>query len=188
MEFTWSVWLFINSIDSSITAPSSSKRYDHIFNKGNGEYDSNGIATVNNAPGLYLNTDSNNLHFVMDQINPASNTETKIVDISNIPLGKWLHLAIRLENNMLDIYVNGTISNRTIFQYVPKQNYDNINICQNTGFSGHMADLRYFARALNVFEINNIILAGPNTNPAKANPTSQTGFIYYLSNSWYPTG
>jgi hypothetical protein len=178
IEFTWSVWIFINDINPS------SAQFSNIFNKGNGVYGPNGLATVNNGPGLYLDNSGHQLLIAMNTV--SSTNPTEYMYIKDMPLRKWFHCTIRLENTLLDVYINGTIVGRLIMQDVPKQNYENINVCKNGGFNGNIADLRYFDHALSVFEINNIVVWGRNTKASSASGTSDaTGFPYYLSNLWY---
>ena len=193
IEFTWSVWLQVNDLGNA------SRAYQHVFNKGNGDYDispntvngttyamGSGLATVNNAPGLYLaNKDAQvGLHVVMDTVDSAVGSVT--IDVTGIPLNKkWIHVAIRLENTMLDVYVNGTISGRQVTTSVPKQNYGDVYACQNGGFSGKLSDMRYFQHALSAFEINQIVTKGPSTTASKLASASSKGSPYYLSNNWY---
>ena len=85
----------------------------------------------------------------------------------------------------MDVYINGTMTQRHIFTNVPIQNYDDVYICANGGFSGTLSDLRYFNRALNVFEINNIVSSGPNltySNGTKDSP-SQLSYLWYNTNA-----
>ena len=71
-------------------------------------------------------------------------------------------------------------------QDVPKQNYENVYVCNNGGFNGNIADLQYYDYALSVFQINNIVVWGRNTKASNASGTADaTGFPYYLSNLWY---
>jgi len=190
IEFTWSVWLYVSNGNNLTT-------YSHVFNKGDSNWDSRtGVAKVNNGPGLYLiNTSSTNqqmgLHVIMDTENTdgIGNNSTQILDISEIPLQKWFNVCIRLENVILDVYLNGTNSGRIIMPYVPRQNYNDINICQNGGFNGNLSDLRYFDHALSVYEINSLIWKGPNLSQ-NATSVSSTGTTYlkgtnYMSNLWY---
>lgn len=172
LEFTWTVWLFI-------TSPTNDK-YQHIFNKGNAVYGNDGLATVNNGPGLYVKTNTTNtLHVVMDTVSNSSQS----LDVSNIPFNNWFHLAMRMKNNILDVYVNGTIGNRMFMNNVAKQNYYDVNICQNGGFSGSLSNLRYYDSALSSFSINNIVMFGPNKS---ANIQKSENKNYnYLSTSWY---
>jgi len=117
-----------------------------------------------------------------------------IIDINNIPLKKWFHLLIRLQNNSLDVYINGVISAHTIMDSVPKQTYYDVYVCDGIfgGFNGSLSNLRYYASALNIFAINSIVSAGPNLTPStsKTVGASSSGkfpnYKYsYLSNMWY---
>lgn len=176
-EFSWSVWLYIDS------APNDST-YKHIFNKGSSDYNADGIANTNNAPGLYLGGPNKNaLKIKMDSVK-GGDVATEI-EIDNIPLKKWIHVVIRLQNNILDVYVNGTIADRLILHHTPKQNYDDVYVNNNNGFPGKMSDLRYFSRALNVFEISSILNNGPDLTSSSLSAVSGAGFYGYLSNMWY---
>lgn len=176
-EFTWSVWLYISDL------PKDGIKYQHIFSKGDSTMDpTTQLYTLNNSPGLYLSPSTNTLHVVMSTVSPTD-TNT-VVDITNVPLRKWFHVAIRLENTIVDVYVNGTISSRLLLQNVPKQNYDDVLVCQNGGFFGNLSDLRYYSSALNVFQISAIVATGPTTVSA-VTPSSSAPNYNYLSNLWY---
>jgi hypothetical protein len=179
IEFTWSVWLYINDLNTDY------KKYQHIFNKGDNAYNDFGIANINNAPGLYLGPANNVLHIIMNTVNGKDTNN--IIDIKNVPIRKWFNVVIRLENTMLDVYINGTISSRLILEHVPKQNYNDIYVCQNGGFSGKLADLRYYSYSLNVFDINRIVNAGPNTstNSLTDDQKSLSNGFSYLSTKWF---
>lgn len=181
LEATWSVWLSIDGLSND-----TGKKWNHIFNKGNNIYKpstsaDSGIATVNNAPGVYVANDRNTIRIYMDDVKNNDN----YVEITEIPLKKWFHLAIRIQNKTMDIYMNGTVIKRYVFENVPKQNYEQVNVgCNNGGFIGKLSNLIYYDRALNVFDINNIILLGPNLTESKA-VKSNIGNYTYLSNLWY---
>ena len=194
IEYTWSLWIQVNDVGNGST------KYQHIFNKGNGTYNlspitidnivypmGTGIATVTNAPGLYLTNTSDSqvsLHVIMDSVDP--NVDSMTMDVTGIPLNKkWMHIIVRLENTMLDVYVNGTIAGRKVLTSVPKQNYGDIYVCQNGGFSGKLSNLKYFTHALSAFEINQIVTSGPDVKASTLAGSSTKGSAYYLSNSWY---
>lgn len=182
MEFTWSTWLNI----TDVTRPINTPEYRHIFSKGNDVYTNTGKASVNNAPGLYLKSGTNELDFVLDVESPINSVQkdAQTITISNIPLKKWFHLAIRLQNHSMDIYINGTIAQRKSFDYVVKQNYDDVLIAHNGGFSGSISDLRYYDRALNSFEINSIVSYGPNLVTNDDDYGSSKSYDY-ISGSWF---
>lgn len=179
IEFTWSIWLLI-------TSPNTKPGYQHIFNKGDANYNSNGLSVVN-GPGLYLKqVDSNSsnqnvLHVIMDTIDGNSQT----MDISGVPMNKWFHLALRMENKVLDAYVNGTAYSRAILSAVPKQNYYDINVGQNAGFYGSISNLRYFNYALTAPAINSIVASGANTTTSSSALQASNIYAAVLSNIWY---
>lgn len=197
IEWTWSVWLFINSVGSVGTAPGSTStvardnsNYHHIFHKGTNSFGADGVSILNNGPGVYLSYNQDpTIHIVLDTV--VQNAPATI-DINNVPLKKWFHLLIRLQNNSLDVYMNGVISAHTILDNVPKQNYYDVLVCANRGFDGSLSNLRYYASALNVFSINSIVAAGPNLTPSTSpavgasNPATVPKYgASYLSSLWY---
>ena len=193
MEFTWGFWIQVLAI------PSTSK-YQAVFVKGSApdtkSYGINGLVSVNNGPGVYVKAQTDGetgnqcvLHFEMNVVNPdnsagASNqTVNKTLDVTNFPIGKWSHVAFRLQNKILDCYVNGTVTNRVNFgDYIPKQNYDNIYLCGNGGFPGNLSNLRYYDYALSVYEINSIVYYGPNLNAVGEGNNTRYDF---LGLGWY---
>ena len=191
IEFTWSCWLNVASVNPTATA-----KWQNIFNKGNSEYIDTtpaysdngtgvGIATVNNGPGLYVSNTNNRIVFVMDVVSETGGaSNAKEIVIPNIPIGKWFHLCLRLQNKVLDAYVNGVIYNRKTFPNTPKQNNDHINLFQNGGFPGQISNLRYFDSALSIFQINSIVSYGPNLSSAST-ANQYAGSYDYLSTAWY---
>lgn len=165
---------------------------EHIFSKGNDEYDDNGIASVNNGPGLYLTNKEQGtsnlatLHVIMNSV--QSNDPNIDLELDNIPIKNWVHVAIRIKNTILDVYINGTIAGRIVLDHVPKQNYQPVILSgSDKTMSGKISDLRYFNRAIDVFEINAIVSNGPNLATSSLSDESKRSGNYftYLSNNWY---
>ena len=206
LEFTWSVWLQINTLDSTNT------KYQPVFVKGDANYNNINISSTNNAPGVYIapisKLDSRGvggngkvdgisnyygqLHILMDTIvNPGSDKDavTQVIDVSNVPIGKWFNLVIRAENKYVDVYINGTIFKRINLVYPLKQNFNDVHICEKGGFGGNLSNLRYYNRALGVSEINSIVSTGPKTSVSDLLSGGGTMTNYsYLSTSWYNNG
>ena len=111
----------------------------------------------------------------------------KTTIIKHIPIRKWIHVAIRVENKNFDVYVNGVLSNRRVLDSLPRQNYGNIYLGQrdskNTdyGFQGEISSLRYFNSALNPVELSNIVKVGPNM----CADDSSAQYPPYFSHKWY---
>jgi hypothetical protein len=163
IEFTWSVWLFIDNLDYN------SGKYKCVFYKGN-DYASSantasaasaqGLNFPNNAPGMYIAPNTNDLVIFMNTFNVINEEVT----ISDVPMNKWFNVMIRCENTTLDVYVNGTITKSHKLHGVPKQNYGDVYVAMNGGFSGYISNLWYYNHALDIAEIQRLVNRGPNTN------------------------
>lgn len=185
MEFTWSIWMFLKPVTTS----SNDATFSHVFSKGvfnAGSLSGKCTPFSNNAPGLYL-SNANTLTVVMDSTTtPGCKIDDTIntpIAIDNMPINKWFNVIIRLTNNILDVYINGRLTNRATITGVPNQNYDDVNICQNGGFNGYIADLKYYNSSIGTSEINSIVSSGPNTSINMS--TLKNNMPPYLSGNWY---
>jgi hypothetical protein len=210
IEFTWSVWISLS------TQTKQDGKYLNVFNKGDLPTNAN-IFGINNAPGVFVGPSktndsltysnsqiplqTNSVWILMDTVALPSNTgitysdnvfqrdqtSTEYIEITNMPINKYFHLAIRCQNKFIDVYINGNIVSHTNLMNVPKQNFYDVNIGDiNFDSKSYISDLRYFSSALSVIDINNIVTNGPNTK----NALMQTSFFpkysqNYLSNMWY---
>ena len=183
LEFTWSVWVWVKDPPLTNNPAHKPNQYKHIFNKGNDKIDpESGLATPNNAPGLYIGPNYRDLVVVM---NTFDNIREEIV-IQDIPIEKWMNVIIRCDQHKLDVYINGTLTKSHIMSGVPKQNYDNVYVALNGGFSGQISSLRYFASAIGVGQIQNIVDSGPSTK--SIGKTVATTKPHYLSYRWFFPG
>ena len=179
IEFSWSVWINVSDLHGT-------KDYLHVFSKGDNStlapIDDRGISSPNNAPGLYLSTETNQLVVVM---NTFENIEEK-VEVGNIPLLKWIHVLIRVEGQYLDVYVNGTLAKRKEMTSVPKQNNGGVYVASNGGFNGFISNLRYYNKALSPGDIVGIVNQGPNLKLSSSEQKSLTNtYPNYLALDWY---
>ena len=154
IEFTWSVWLFIEDIAAG------AGKYRHIFHKGDSpvKVGEDGIIYPNNGPGLYLAPNTNNLYVIMSTYNDYKEE----VMVPGIPLQKWVNVIVRVKNKTMDIYVNGVITQSITLNGVPKQNFGDVWMCANGGFDGYVSNLWYYAEAIGVSKIADINRKGPN--------------------------
>jgi hypothetical protein len=179
IEFTWSVWIYIDDLTYK------TGNYRCIFYKGN-DYSANpekeqqGLNFPNNAPGLYLAPNTNSLVVMM-------NTFTVIneeIIVNDIPINNWVNVIIRCQNNTLDVYINGSVVKSHQLHGVPKQNYGDVYVASNGGFSGYISNLYYYDYALGMNEITSITNDGPNTKMKGSNNLNiKSGD--YLSLRWY---
>ena len=176
IEFTWSVWVFIDDTQSS--------QYRHIFSKGNANIvPETGLNFPNNAPGLYSVPNTNALKVIMNTYNDINEE----IVINDIPLNKWLNVIIRCKNTTLDIYINGTITKSLELSGVPKQNYGDVYVGMNGGFSGYVSNLWYYDYSLGTASIYNLVRNGPNTKMVGSSAMNLKN-PDYLSVRWFFAG
>ena len=174
IELSWSLWLNINNSTFRFTTQDK-----HIFHKGNNNIQANGVNRPNNAPGLYIDRKTNDIHVYMSTFSRYDESFT----IHNVPIDLWFHLVIRVKDRNVDVYVNGNIVTRHVLSDIPKQNYGNVYVNANGGFDGFLSDLVYYREALSPFEIRSITKSGPNKSMKSGNTMSV--FPPYLSTQWF---
>ena len=183
IEFTWSVWIYIDELTYN------SGSYRCVFYKGNdfasdpNNTDNQGLNFPNNAPGLYIAPNTNSLVIMMNTFN-VINEE---IQVNDIPINKWVNVIIRCQNNTLDIYINGTIIKSHHLNGVPKQNYGDVFVATNGGFSGYISNLWYYDYGLGINQISDIYSKGANTQKIGTNGVELNNFNY-LSLRWFFNG
>lgn len=177
---TWSVWLYIKQ---NSVAPPADGKWLHVFNKGSrdeSKSETKGIMSPNNGPGLYLKYDYSAIRVVMSTFNNPNTS----VDVENIPINKWFNVIIRVENTVMDVFMNGDLAQRLPLNSVPFQNYADVNVAINGGFNGVLSSLRYYNVALGTRAIANIVSEGPKLNVIGASGGAP-GIMDYLSMRWF---
>ncbi|NBR15687.1 MAG: hypothetical protein EBU01_14085, partial [Crocinitomicaceae bacterium] len=143
-----------------------------------------GVATTNNAPGVYVSMDGSNNNATLNiYFDTQTNNRSSFV-IDNIPMQKWFFVSIILKGNFLDVYINGSISQRETVNEVFKQNFDPIQIGANGGFNGKLSNLVYYSYAVSPFQLQNIYATGPNLTESSLTAQSSTS-NNYISSMWY---
>ena len=182
IEFSWSVWLYVEDIEPQ-------GQLKHVFHKGS-ETDSNnsadahkGLMYPNNAPGLYIDSNTNGLVVVMNTFDSI----IQEIKVDDLPLNKWVNVMIVCNNLTVDIYVNGTIARRHILDSVPRQNYGDVWVNMNGGFNGSLSDLKYYNHSLGTAKIQSIVDSGPNLTASSTSGIS-TNNPPYLSLRWFLMG
>jgi hypothetical protein len=185
IEFTYSVWMYVKDLKGN-----NNGKYETVFNKGDigvAMDPSTGLSYLS-SPGLYINNAKNELLVRMNVFNKVAEAKEGLYDdiiVKDIPMKKWFNIMIRIENNKLDVFINGLIVQRKNLRGIPRQNYNNIHITPEKPFEGLLSDVRYWNYSLGTYEIYNIISAGPNTS----NLTQQTSIAgrepRYLSTKWF---
>ena len=171
---------------------------NHIFHKGF----SSQFPLL--APGVYMRSDTNTLRIYMNTYKTWNN----YVEVENIPVSKWVHVAIVCSENSLEVYINGNLAKKLPFDgFAPYQNFEDIccfsqrritmkhSIVPSTdenGFDvfgcmkGQLSRLNYFSYALCYAEINQLMNEGPNSKMDSA--MTNTNIPPYLDDTWWSQG
>lgn len=120
IEFSYTMFVYISPSTDDLNLG-----WKTIFYKGykDGPYPLCG-------PGVFVsssNVENGNptLRVVMNTYDRWYNT----VDVNQVPFRKWIHLAVILRRNNMEVYVNGNLANRTSFKgTLPYQNYQDLHI------------------------------------------------------------
>jgi len=188
IEFSYSFYLNVN--------PSTFRQEQgllHIFHKG---YSSQFPLL---APGVYLRSDTNTLRVYMNTYRTWNN----YVEVSDFPLGKWVHVAIVCKDHSLEIYINGNLSRKMSYEgFAPYQNYQDICCFSQRRFAlkktiipsldedtsvfgcvkGMLSRLTYFSYALCYAEIQQIMNEGPSS---KIDSSEMNDVPPYLADNWW---
>lgn len=192
IEFSYSFYLNV--------APNSFRQeygLAHIFHKG---YPAQFPLL---APGVYMRSDTNTLRVYMNTYKTWNN----YVEVENIPVGKWVHIAIVCDENALLVYVNGNLAKKLPFDgFAPYQNFEDIccfsqrritmknSLVPSTdenGFdvfgcmNGQLSRLNYFSYALCYAEIQQLMNEGPSS---KLDSTINNNVPPYLDDTWWSQG
>lgn len=155
--FTYAGWLLMNDF----TMNYGQKRV--IFSK-------------NDCPGLYLDSTSNSLLVVVDTYGSKES-----ILISNIPARKWIHFGIVVDQDSVDIYINGVIRQHHMLAQLPKQNDSPITIGSDSiGFDGALSGLTYYTRSLTASDMDEL----SKTVPKDDLHTPPAG-PQYFDMTWY---
>jgi len=148
IEFTYVLWIYINDFNYR------QGEWKHVFHKGNAN------SWPNRTPGVWLHPTKNSMRVYM---NTYKNI-TDFVDIDDLPLNKWFHVALVNRDEALDIYFNGYLKNHFVLSGVCKQNFGDLWVNMNGGFNGYISRMQYFDYAIPYGKIENLIRQGPSFN------------------------
>ena len=81
--------------------------------------------------------------------------------IENIPIGRWFHLALVVENQSAIIYIDGKLKQTIVFQSPIRMNDGHIYLTNDGGYKGLLSQLKYYNNPLFYKEINKIYNQGP---------------------------
>lgn len=106
--------------------------------------------TGDDTPALYIDSTSNS--FIV-AVRTFGSTETIL--IPNVPALKWLHFGLVVDQQAVDVYINGILRQHHTLGQLPQQT-STPSIQMGPGWDGVLAKLVYYARALRPSEIKRL--------------------------------
>jgi hypothetical protein len=152
------------------------------------------------GPGVFIHGATNTMRVFM---NTYKNPFT-YADVQNIPVKKWFHVALNCSKGGLDIFVNGNLANRIVFDNtLPYQNFQDLILFSNMhigsllgsgipslnnedfrldgSFRGFLSNMVYARYSLSFNEIQAHMNAGPSS---KINEAAMDKPPYFADDWW----
>lgn len=79
---------------------------------------------------------------------PTHDNKIETIVTKDIPIQKWLHLCVSLDNRNLDVWVNGELHNSKYLKNVPLLTESNLTLTPDGGFSGYLSRFRFYSKPL----------------------------------------
>ena len=191
IEYTYSVWMYIDNKTWDV----NSSKWKHVLHKGPNIVDfKNNVPNLPpediveiQCPGIWIHPKENTLRLYVNTYSEIA----EYVKITNLPVKKWIHLVYSQSNFTAKIYINGRIKTVHELATLPRQNYYNLYLTQNDGFSGYLSTMQYFNYEVPYSKIIDITKAGPSLTEAtndtsiSAEHANLSSNLPYLSNKWW---
>ena len=149
MAFSYTCWVRIDDFAYRYGQPKV------IFTKG-----STDLKTM--CPALLVDPNTNSL---LVKIDTFGGTET--IPIGNIPAKKWLHIALAVDQDSVNMYVNGTLYLHHSLSQVPKQNSSTVSTGIGGGFDGKLSNLEYYNYLLTPENVQSAMASTPQPDPSE---------------------
>lgn len=147
LTFSYTCWIRIDDFSYRYGEPKV------VFTKG-----SEDLKTM--CPALLVDANTNSLLVKLDTF---GGTET--IPVSNIPAKKWIHVAIAVDQDSVDVYINGNLYIHHSLTQVPKQNSSTVSTGVSGGFDGKIADLQYYSYFLTPDGVKTSMANTPHADP-----------------------
>ena len=128
----------------------------NIIERKNGEH---------KGPVIYLGEHKNDLHVEITSHSTSGGNRKliKTITLENIPVQKFTHIVVTVNNSAVDMYLDGKLVKTHILNNVSTVDEvaeADITVNKGNGFSGYLAKLKYVSRALNPREVYEIYKEG----------------------------
>lgn len=152
LTFSYAAWVYVEDF---------SYRYGQekvVFIKGPTDLSSM-------CPGVFLDGNTNSLLVKVDTFGAR-----EVVVVSNLSAKKWFHLAIAVDQDSIDVYINGILHTHHSIPQLPRQNPSTVHVGVGGGFDGRIASLNYYNYFLKQSDVASIMGTPPEKAPVDVEP------------------
>lgn len=124
------------------------------------------------CPGVFLDSNTNSILVKIDTFGAQ-----EVIPISNIPAKKWVHFGLVVDQDSVDVYINGTLHTHHTLAQLPRQNSSPVHTGTGGGFKGKIADLNYYNYFLTPEQIKGTMSTPPSPNPEEVKGSPQPPYF-----------
>ena len=128
------------------------------------------------CPGVFLDANTNALLVKVDTFGIR-----EVVTVPNLSAKKWFHLAIAVDQDSIDVYINGILHTHHSIAQLPRQNPSTVHVGVGGGFDGKVSSLNYYNYFLKPADVTNVMGSPPQLD---SNETSAPQPPYYDITWW----
>jgi hypothetical protein len=147
MTFSYTAWIRVDDYSYRYGQPKV------IFTKGPEDLSSM-------CPAVMLDANTNTLLVKIDTFGTQ-----EVIPISNLPAKKWFHFGLVVDQDSVDVYINGTLYTHQTLAQLPRQNPSSVIVGPAGGFDGRIANLKYYSYYLGPADISALIGTPPTPSP-----------------------
>jgi len=152
-DYSFSMWFYINDFQTGFGQPKV------LMQRGEGG--------INANPLIYLEDDTNTLCVGMTYHTPKGAAITTKCKIPDVPVQRWVHLAVNVLSNGVNVYMNGRLFRSCSVPpgegpVVNASNYPLVIL--PSVFGGKVSAVLFRNKTMSASEINAIYHAGPNAS------------------------
>lgn len=112
------------------------------------------------CPGIMFDANTNTMLVKIDTFGTQ-----EVITVSNLPAKKWFHFALVVDQDSVDVYINGTLYTHQTLAQLPRQNPSTVIVGPQGGFDGKIANLRYYNYYLGPSDITASMGSPPSPSP-----------------------
>jgi len=149
-NFAYSVWLYVNDWNYQYGKPKV--LFGRMGSKSDTVDPLTGISGTDPCPLVKLGSLENSVEINLACFSTTDSKQTTIHKciVSNIPIQRWVNLAVSVYGRTLDVYMNGKLVKTCVMPGIAKVNNNaDVFLTPNGGFDGWTSKFAYFPMPIN---------------------------------------